>query len=93
MSVEAITATAGVVLAILFEYVPGLKDWYGALKDNYQRLVMLGVLLAVVAGAFGLSCYGKLAYFECSEAGVWAAIQAFIAALVANQSTHRILPR
>lgn len=93
MTVDAITAAAGVVLAILFEYVPGLKDWFNALDDNYQRLVMLIALLWVVAGSFGLSCYGKFEYFECSEAGVWAAVQAFIAALVANQSTHRILPR
>lgn len=93
MTLAEISAAAGVLLAILFEYVPGLHNWYNALKDNYQRLIMLGCLVAVVAGALGLSCAGWLSVFACTGAGLREAIFALVAAIVANQGTHRILPR
>jgi len=88
-----ITALAGVVLSILFEYVPGLHNWYNALTDTKQRLVMLGVLFVTVAGAFGLSCAKWLTAFPCTQQGVKDAVFAFVIALAANQGTYTILPK
>jgi len=93
MSVEVISSIAGIVVSLMFEYVPGLREKYNELSDNYQKLIMLVVLLSVVLGAFVLSCAGLSSYYECSTAGLWDVVRAFIAALIANQSTHRILPK
>jgi len=93
MSVELISAIAGILLSLLFEFVPGFEKWYGALEVQYKRLFMVGALLLVVGGAFGLSCAGLLGWFPCTTAGAWLAVQAFIAALVANQSVHLVLKK
>jgi len=93
MSVELISAIAGIVLSLFFEFVPGFDKWYGGLSQQYKRLFMLGALFVVVAGAFGLSCAGVVALFPCTGAGAWIAVQAFIAAVVANQSVHLVLKK
>jgi hypothetical protein len=88
-----IMALIGSVIAVVFEYLPGLEQAYGKLEDDKQRLVMLGVILLVVAGAYALSCAGVLAYFPCTQPGLLSAGELFLATLVANQATHRILPK
>ena len=93
MSVELISALAGIVLSLLMEFVPGFKDWYDKQSEQYKRLFMVAALFVVVAGAFGLSCAGLLGLFPCTGMGVWLAVQAFIAALVANQSVHLVLKK
>lgn len=90
---EAVSAIAGIILALGFEYIPYLHDWYNAQDDNKQRLLMLAALFVTVAGALGLSCVGWLDVFSCDQVGIKEAVFAFVAALVANQSTHRVLPR
>ena len=93
MSVELISAIAGILISLFFEFVPGFEGWYGKLSTQYKRLFMVGALFIVVGGAFGLSCAGLLAFFACTGAGAWVAVQAFIAALVANQSVHLVLKK
>ena len=93
MSSEVVLTIAGVILSLLFEYVPGLNAWYNNLEDNPQRAVMLGAIFVTVAGALGLSCVGWAEMFACDAAGVQEAVYAFFLALIANQSAHRILPR
>jgi hypothetical protein len=86
-------AIAGFLLSILLEYVPGFAPWFNALEDNYQRLVTFVALLVVVAGAFALSCVGWEQIYTCDDLGAKDALYAFVAALVANQATHPLLPR
>jgi hypothetical protein len=93
MSAEQLAAIAGVVLSLVFSYVPGLSDWYGALEATQKRLVMAGLLLAVAGGAFGLSCGNVIVSVTCDKAGVIGLISALIAALVANQATYQLSPR
>ncbi len=93
MTPEQILAIVGVVTSIAFEYVPGLNSWFNALEDTYQRLVMLGLMVLVVGVAYGLSCAGYLAYYACTEAGVWNALAGLVAAITANQATYLILPK
>jgi len=93
MSVELISAIAGIILSLIFEFVPGFEKWYGGLDQQYKRLFMVGALFVVVGGAFGLSCAGLLAAFPCTGAGAWLAVQAFIAALVANQTVHLVFKK
>ena len=92
MSSELLAGTAGVVLSLLFEYLPGLNDWYNALADGWQKLVMLGALILSAAGIFGLACIGRSELVTCDVNGVWLLVEYFVLALVANQATHRISP-
>ena len=93
MNSEQLAAVAGLVLSLAFSYVPGLSDWYGALEATRKRLVMAGLLLVVTVGVFGFSCGGLANIVTCDKAGAWALVNAFIAALVANQATYQITPR
>jgi hypothetical protein len=62
-----------------------------------KRLVMLACLAVTAAASFGLACSGWGTYFglslSCSQGGAAELLRAFILALIANQSTHRISPR
>ena len=93
MSASAISAVAGIIISLALEYIPGLDAWYAKFTPQQKRLVMLGALVLVVAGAFALSCTNLLGLFACTVAGGWEAVMALIAALVANQSVHLVLKK
>jgi Na+/H+ antiporter NhaD/arsenite permease-like protein len=92
-------AAAGVLLSVLFEYIPGLSDWYNAKEDSLQRLIMIGCLVVVSGGLYGLSCAGYLQFIapslslSCDQQGLIGLLVAFFSALIANQSTFAILPK
>ena len=90
---ESLAMLAGVVLSLLFSYVPGLSDWYGALSATIKRLIMAGLLLVVAGGAFGLACAGIITGIDCSQTGLIDVVWAFILAVIANQSTYALSPR
>ena len=83
-----LSAFAGTLLSLLFSYVPGLSTWYDGKDAQTKALIMAGLLLLAAAGAYGLSCVGWGAYFECTEAGLQTAVSVLFAALVANQATY-----
>lgn len=93
MSAEQLAAIAGAILSLLFSYVPGLSDWYGALESTQKRLLMAALLLLVAAGVFGASCGGIWTAVTCDKAGALGLVNALIAALVANQATYTLSPQ
>jgi O-antigen/teichoic acid export membrane protein len=92
MTPEQLAAIAGVVLSLAFSYVPGLSQWYDTLDGDHKRLIMLGSLFVVAAGALGLSCASLLAVFACTWAGAWQALLLFLSAAIANQMTFLVSP-
>jgi hypothetical protein len=113
MDAETLTLAAGALLSLGFAYIPGLAGWYNRLgekpEDGSQaggdggtrkRLVMLGLLVLVSLGAFGLGCMGGnetpagQVYLglrlTCDDAGAWALAKAFILSVMANQATYQI---
>ena len=92
MSSELLAGIAGVVLSLLFEYLPGLHDWYNALVDAKQKLIMLGALLLSAAGVFALACVGRYDLVTCDVAGVWLLVEYFVLAVIANQATYLVSP-
>jgi hypothetical protein len=92
MTPEQLAAIAGIVLSLAFSYIPGLKDWYDKQTGDYKRLIMLGSLFVVAAGALGLSCANLLAVFACTWAGAWQALLLFLSAAIANQMTFLVSP-
>lgn len=97
MSAELLASTAAIVLSLLFSYVPGFKTWYEPLDADTKRLIMLGFLVLVAGGAFGLACAGLGAEIgiavTCDQAGAWGLVRALIAAIVANQAAYALSPR
>lgn len=92
MSSELLAGIAGVILSLLFEYMPGLHAWYNDLEDSKQKLIMLSALLVAALGVFGLGCLGRYDLVTCDVNGVWQLLEYFVLALIANQAAHRISP-
>jgi hypothetical protein len=98
MTPETISATAGVLLSLLFSYAPGVSAWYADLDGAGKRLVMLAALLLTAGGLLALSCLGVGQVFgaplpACDRAGLQGLLEGLVIALVANQSTYLISPR
>jgi len=94
MTAENLAAICGVVLSLVFNYVPGISGKWGVLMPEYKRLIML-IMLVVVAGVvFGLACSGWGADFGvtvvCGKAGFVGLLQALIYAVMANQTAYQI---
>lgn len=92
MSAELLASLAGVVLSLLFSYIPKLSEWFAVLDGVYKRLIMAGLIFIVAAGTFGLSCAGVINAVTCNQPGAIGLVTAFLAALIANQSTYTISP-
>lgn len=89
---EILSSLAGVILSLLFSYIPGLNVKFAALCAETKRLIMAGLLLLISAGIFGLSCGGILSAVTCDQAGILRLVWMFVMAVVANQSTYQITP-
>lgn len=95
MTDNSVASLAGVVLALLFGYAPGLRTWYEALEPTRKALAML-VLLAAAAGLlYGAACWTPFdaGGVTCDEPGVWLVVRLFLAAMVANQATYLVAVR
>lgn len=92
MTVEQLGAIAGVILSLLFSYVPGLSTKFGGLSATTKRLSMALLLLLVAIGALALSCSNIVVSVTCDQAGLIALVNTYIAALVANQAAYMIAP-
>lgn len=93
MDQNQLAAVAGILLSLVFSYIPGVHAWYVALESRSQSLVMLAALAVVTAGVYGLSCAGWSSAVTCDSGGVKALVSTFVAALVANQATYVISPQ
>jgi hypothetical protein len=88
MTAEQLGSIAGIVLSLLFSYVPGLAGWFAALTTGYKQMIM-GVLLIAVAGAiYGLACANLYGGIVCGKEGGLQLINILIAALISNQSAY-----
>ena len=93
MTPELLASIAGIVLSLVFSYVPGAKDWFEQIDGNYKRLVMLGSLILVALAVFGLSCANWYALVACSAVGVKALIEMVIIAAISNQTAYALTPK
>jgi hypothetical protein len=90
---QTLAAIAGVVLSLLFSYVPGMREWFDALEGTYKRLLMLALLAIVSVGIFVLGCAGVVQGIPCTQDGGWQLLQLFIAAAIANQTAYSFAPK
>jgi hypothetical protein len=89
---EMLALIAGVVLSLVFSYVPGLNTKFAALDPTYKRLIMLGILVLTAGAIFGLSCASVLIGVTCDKPGLMQLITILILSVIANQSTFAISP-
>jgi hypothetical protein len=92
MNATLLASIAGIVLSLLFSYVPKLSESFAVLDGVYKRLIMAGLLVVVAGFTFGLSCANVVSSVTCDQAGAIGLLEALIAALVANQSVYAISP-
>ena len=74
MTATILSGIAGVILSLLFSYVPKLNTKFAAKSAEEKKLWMLALLAVVAGGAFGLSCtqYGAMLGIPivCTDAGL-----------------------
>ena len=96
MSAESLALYSGVVLSLVFSYVPGLSTKYAALSDTAKKLIMLGMLALVSVLVVVAACTGFAEdlgiYVTCDRDGFVGVVKAFMLALIANQSALKISP-
>ena len=73
------------LISLAFEKFSFLQDDFNQLPNNTKRIIMVGFMVVLVYGAFGLSCLAWLAAFLCTGAGALSALQVLILAIAANQ--------
>jgi len=94
MTSEFLASTAGIVLSLLFSYIPKFKDWFDALEGNSKRLIMLASLFVTAAGIIGLACTGKFDIaVACDLDGALGMFELFVLASIANQAAYKLTPR
>jgi hypothetical protein len=88
---DLLLAVTGIVLSLVFTYVPKLKEWWAA-RESAQAPIMLGVIFLVSAAYFGLACTALAAkigiVIPCTTDGAITVGLAFIKIVVANQATY-----
>lgn len=93
MDAALLASLAGILLSLLFSYVPKLSEWFAGLEGVYKRLIMAGLLIIVAIGVFGLSCAAVISAVTCDQPGAMGLLKILIAALIANQSIYSISPQ
>ena len=92
LTATQLSAIVGVLLSLVFTFIPGLKTWYASLDATKKPVVMVVALFLTTAVIFGLACLpsSPYQYFTCDIAGFWQAVALFVSALIANQATYLI---
>ena len=97
MTPETLALLAGIILSLVFSYIPGLNTKFAGLSSEVKRLVMLGLCVLVGAGAFGLTCagFGNVvgAQLACDKQGLITLFQSIVLVAIANQSAYGLSPQ
>jgi len=93
MDANSLAVVAGIAISLGFEYVPGFREWFASIGDVQKRAFMAVVLFVVTLAIFALSCFSPYTWVECTNNGLWAILEAFFVALVANQTAHKVAKR
>jgi len=93
MTGEQLSAIAGVLLSLIFSYIPRLRQKFNALDGDRKRQVMAASLVVIATAIFVLSCLSVVDAVSCDRKGVFGLIGNIIAALVANQAAYMVTPK
>ena len=96
MDAQTLALLSGVVLSLLFSYIPGLNVWFAKLDSSVKRLIMLALLFLTGLSVVGIACAGFGASLgitvTCDQAGFVGVLKAFVLAMIANQAAYAVTP-
>jgi hypothetical protein len=88
-----ISGFAGALLSLALNYFPGLNTWFAALESSKKSFIIL-VSLFIVSVLIALSsCADLWVVMSCDKGGFVKLAEAFLFALIANQSVYKIIPQ
>lgn len=93
LSVDVVAGVAGGLLSLCFNYIPGLREKYGALDDVKKSWIMGLALLVAVGLIILVSCMNLWVLMTCDKVGFVDIIKLFLIALAINQSTYKLSPQ
>lgn len=87
-----IAAAAGMLFSLAFAYLPGVKQAYGSLTDEWKAATMGIVLILIAIASFAVGCAGLFPELQvtCDRPGAVGVFTALVAALMANQGTFML---
>jgi hypothetical protein len=97
-SPDSLPAVLAAIAGALLSLLAGLTPAYNRLPGAHKRLVMAGLLALAALAVYALACLGNQVSLgtpgtpavSCDQPGLLSLIEAFLAALTANQATFLI---
>jgi len=90
---NSIALFTGVLLSLVFSFLPGFKTWYNKYEPKKKQILMIAFLAVASVLVGGLNCAGLaiegVPVFSCDASGVADIVELFILAVVANVGTHQ----
>lgn len=92
---EVLIALAGVVLSIIFTYMPGLRVTFGGLESETKQLIQLILIACIAAIMFGFTCsaFFMVPGVECTKQGLITLIIYIFLAAGGNQLAYKLSPQ
>ena len=92
---DLIVMVAGLLLAMVFDFVPKAKAWFDTKSVEMKRLINAGIMLLVVVVVFGFNCLGwgeglGIPAVACTQEGALFMIQLFVLGIGMNYGTHAV---
>lgn len=84
---------AGILLSVVFGYVPKAATWFEALGPQHKALFMVALTAAAAGIVAAGSCWLNYAWITCDEAGWKHLLELFAYAILANQTTYQVAVR
>lgn len=89
---ETLATLLGALLAVLFDWFPGLAAWFDGLGALRKRQVMAGMLALLGLGLFAGSCQGLFeSGFSCAPHSLPRLLQVILLAAGVNQAAHLLV--
>lgn len=87
---EKLIAVAASLLALFFDYFPGVSAWFDPLEAGTKRLITLGLSVLVAVVVFVGQCYGiLLTNYTCTPKDALSLLYGIVLAVVINYGVHR----
>ncbi len=84
-----LSAIAGAVISLIFQFVPGASDWFARLTPPQKQLFMLGVT-SIVATVIAIFTFAQQGF-------AWSSLVTLVlviyAALTSNQVTYQFIKK
>ncbi len=88
---EVLTYVLAALVAVAFDWAPGLSTWYGKLSESRKKTAMIAFLLVITAGIYGGICAGIfLTQYACNQVGMSGLFQVFLLSVGINQGVHKL---